>query len=173
MQHRNVVSQYIGYVLLLSAVVSTCFAEIPVVALDGNPETSGVSAPPSSVIAGETFLLAVTTSNVINLHSYSVKCHFDSNVVSFNGAVAKLSPFTPAFLESHQGNIAAFLSVPGDGMVEIAATQSGDTISKCAQGEGILGFLSFTAKIKGDPNVHITSATMVDPFGKCTSAEIH
>jgi hypothetical protein len=173
MRHRNNLLRKIMYVILLSVSIGTSFAQTPVISLDGNPETVGISPPPGAVITGETIVLAVTIRNVHDLHSYSVKFLFDPQIVAFNGAVAKLSPLTPAFLESRQGRLAAFLSVPGDGVAEIAATQAGSDTSKCAEGDGIIGYLSFTAKTNGNPHIKIEAARLVDPHGKNIAAEIN
>lgn len=161
------------YAILLSAIIGSTFAQAPVVSIDGNPETEGISPPSGSVITGETILLAVTVRNVFNLHSYYVKVTFDPHVVIFNGAVAKLSASTPAFLETRQGHLAAFLSIPGSGVAEIAATQAGCDTSKCAAGDGILGYLSFTAKTEGNPQIKISEAQLVAPDTKSIAADIN
>lgn len=161
------------YTILLAAVTTHgAYAQSPTVTLDGNPETEGISPVTSSVIPGEKVLIAVSVAQVQNMHSYSVKCTFDANVVAFEGAAAKLSPLTPAFLESQNGKIAAFLPVPGNGFVEIAATQTGKDPASSVSGSGILGFLSFTAKKGGNPRIVITEARLVDPEGIVTEAEI-
>jgi hypothetical protein len=173
MHHWNVLIRGILFVILFLSIFEKPFAQTPVVSLDGNPETEGISPVPGALITGETILVAVTVSNIHTLHSYSVKCVFDAQVVNFNGAVSKLSISTPAFLESHHGHIAAFLSIPGNGTAEIAATQAGKDRSTCADGDGILGYLSFTAKTKGNPHIKIAEAHLVDPDGKYISTEIN
>lgn len=173
MRHRNVLIQSVLFVILLLVTIGTPFAQTPVVSLDGSPETEVISPAPGAVIAGENILVAVTVRNAHTLHSYSVKCLFDAQIVVFNGAVARLSIGTPAFLETRHGHLAAFLSIPGDGVAEIAATQAGKDTSTCAEGDGILGYLSFTAKTKGNPHIKIAEARLVDPDGKSTSAEIN
>ena len=156
--------------LLIAAVTNGADLQIPSVTLDGNPETEGISPVTTSVIPGEKLLVAITGSQVLNMHSYSVKCAFDTEVVAFEGAVAKLSPFTPAFLESNNGKIAAFLSIPGNGFVEIAATQTGKDPASSVSGSGILGYLSFSSKKSGNPRIIITEARIVDPEGTVSPA---
>lgn len=147
-------------------------AQPPAVLLDGNPETAGVSPPPASVIAGEKMIIAVTVENARNVHSYSVKLTFDPSIVTYEGAAARLSPLTPAFLESNNGAIAAFLPVAGDGVVEIAATQSGNSVSRCATGSGTLGYLYFTARGNGNPQIIAAEARLVDGKGSSTFTDI-
>lgn len=161
------------FMLMFSVIIGSSFARSPVIFLDGNPQTEEISPPPASVIPGETIIIAVTVQDVENLHSYSVKCLFDSQVVKFIGGAARLSPMTPAFLENRKGNIAAFIAVPGEGVVEIAATQAGSDQSKCAAGNGVLGYLSFTAKTKGNPGIKISEVSLVGPDAKRITAEIN
>ncbi len=159
--------------LMFSVIIGSSFAQNPVISLDGNPQTEGISPPAASVIPGETIIVAVAVQNVQNLHSYSVKCKFDSQVVQFIGGAARLSPMAPAFLENRKGNLAAFLSIPGEGIVEIAATQAGSDKSKCAAGNGVLGYLTFTAKTKGDPGINISEASLVGPDAEKLTSEIN
>jgi hypothetical protein len=159
-------------IIIPSEIFSQSGVQTPTVSIDGNPETEGISPPPQSVITGETFIIAVTARNVENLHSYSFKCQFDSRIVNFNNAVSKLSPLSTAFLETRNGSIAAFLALPSGGNAEIAATLSGNDSTKCVSGDGILGFLSFTAKVNGNPDITITDAQLVTPDGKRFRAEI-
>ena len=147
-------------------------AQPAMVMLDGNPETPGISPVPRSVIAGEKLLVGISVERAVNVHSYSVKISYDPAIVTFEGAAAKLSPLTPAFLETGGGKIAAFLAVPGKESVEIAATLTGKNSSVCASGNGILGYLSFSAKTGGDPRIVVTEARLVDPDAKNTFAEI-
>jgi hypothetical protein len=147
-------------------------AQTPEVTIDGNPETPGVSPAPTAVIAGEKLMVAVTIENARNVHSYSVKIAFDPHVVTFSGATVRLSPLTPVFLESGKGTIAAFLPIPGDGQIEIAAAQSGKNPSQCANGSGTLGYLSFTACGNGNPGISVLEARLVDSEGTITPTDV-
>ena len=172
---RNLLlSRYHVSLLLIvtGAVIFSTQAEQPRVALDGNPGRPEIAPIPVSVIPGEKLLVAVTAGNIAYMHSYSVKCTFNPEVVAFEGAAAKLSPRTPAFLESKGGKIAAFFAVPGNGTVDIAATQTGRTPATCVGGTGILGYLSFTAISKGNPGLSIVETRIVDPDGTSTFAVI-
>lgn len=147
-------------------------AETPRVLLDGNPAGQGIAPVTTTVIPGEKILVAVCAENVELMHSYSVKCSFNSDIVVFEGGAATLSPLTPAFLESAKGKIAAFLAIPGNGTVEIAATQTGKNPAAAVTGSGILGYLSFTAKAGGDPGIALIDARLVDPEGTTTIATV-
>ncbi len=147
-------------------------AQPPQVTLDGNVAIEGISPVPVSVIPGEKLLIGIVADHVADLHSYSVRISFDPAIVLFDGAVAKLSPLQPAFLESQKGKLAAFLSVPGNGCVEIAATQAGKDPAASGYGTGILGYVSFIARDKGDPRITATEARLVNPEGNSTYAEI-
>jgi hypothetical protein len=160
------------FVVLFSANFNLAQSQVPSISIDGNPETEGISPAPKSIISGETFNIAVVVKNAQNLHSYSFKCQFDTQLVQFNGAVARLSPNTTAFLESNNGLIAAFLSIPGEGSIEIAATQSGNDSRKCVSGDGVLGYLSFTSKGNGDPGIALVEAHLVSPDGMPVKVKI-
>jgi hypothetical protein len=103
-------SGYLNIIYLLLLTLASSYAGLPVVTLDCNPEKNGNCPPPANVIAGESIFLAVTVLDVQNLHSYSVKCEFNPHVITFAGAVARLSPLASTFLESRHGHMAAFLS---------------------------------------------------------------
>jgi hypothetical protein len=164
---------------LARAILVLCFAwaatlaQQPAVLLDGNPETSGISPAPRSVIAGELLTIAIAVENARSVHSYSVKIAFDPRIVRFEGAVARLAPLAPVFLESNGGRMAAFLPVAGDSMVEIAATQSGNDPLLAASGSGIIGYLHFTGRCHGNPAIRATEALLVDGGGTIESALIH
>jgi hypothetical protein len=147
-------------------------AKNAVIFIDGNPETEGISPALDRVMAGEVFTIAVVVENARNLHTYSFKCQFDTQVVSFNRAVAKLTPSSTAFLEQNNGSIAAFLSLPDKNSIEIAATMSGKDSTQCVSGNGVLGFLCFTAKRAGNPALFISDARLVTPDGVTIPAEI-
>jgi hypothetical protein len=141
--------------------------------IDGNPETEGISPPIQRVIEGEVFTIGVVIENAYNLHTYSFKCEFDTQVVHFNGAVAKLTPVSKAFLEQKNGSIAAFLSLPITNSIEIAATMSGNDPAQSVSGDGVLGFLTFTAKKNGNPALAISEVRLVTPDGDTVSAKIN
>jgi hypothetical protein len=149
-------------------------AQTATVALDGDCAISGVSPVTTSVIEGEKIVVCIVANSVENMHSYSVKISFDPNIVSFENASAKLSPLTPAFIESKGGKCAAFIAIPNDteNGVEIAATQAGKNSSTTVSGNGVLGYCIFTAKMKGDPKINIIEARLVDPEGISTFAVI-
>lgn len=147
-------------------------SKIATVTIDGNPETEGISPPLRRVIQGEIFTIAVCVENVQNLHTYSFKCQFDTQVVQFNRAVAKLTPSSPAFIEKNNGSIAAFLSLPDTNSIEIAATMSGKDTTQCVSGNGVLGFLSFTAKKAGNPSLAIIDVRLVTHDGVTIPAEV-
>jgi hypothetical protein len=172
MWHRYLPDLLPLFIWVLCCLTTGVNGQTPSVALDGNPETPGISPVSSWVIPGERLMIAVTARQIQAMHSYSVKCSFDIKVVRFDGAVAKLSPLTPAFLETGDGKMAAFLSIPGKHSVEIAATQSGNDPQTAVSGDGILGFLSFTAKAEGNPHIIITEARIIDPQGKDIHASI-
>ena len=166
-------SGFLVPLMLISVFACQLFAEPPVVALDGNPATPEIAPVPGSLIPGEKILVAVSARNIEHMHSYSVTCLFNPEVVTFTGASASLSPLTPAFLESANGKIAAFLAVPGKGSVEIAATQTGKDSTAAVSGNGILGYLSFKAVAAGNPGITISEARIVDPEANSTGAVIN
>jgi hypothetical protein len=161
------------FVLFSLNVFSRNSSKNAVVFIDGNPETEGISPPLQRVIEGEVFTIAVVAENVRDLHTYSFKCQFDTQVVSFNRAVAKLTPTCTAFLEQRNGSIAAFLSLPDTNSIEIAATMSGKDTTQSVSGNGALGFLSFTAKKTGNPALFISDIRLVTPDGTSIPAEVN
>lgn len=160
------------FVLFSLNVFSRNSAKNAVILIDGNPETDGISPPLERVIEGEVFTIAVVAENVRDLHTYSFKCQFDTQIVHFNRAVAKLTPSSTAFLEQNKGSIAAFLSLPDTNSIEIAATMSGKDSTQTVSGNGILGFLCFTAKKSGDPALLINDVRLVTDDGVTIPAEI-
>lgn len=174
MRSIGLFNRFVYGIMPICFVVIGTRAQSAQVALDGNPETPGISPVSRSVIAGEKLLIGVVADHVEALHSYSVKIAFAPEVMTFDGGSVRLSPLTPVFIESRQGKLAAFLSIPDNdsGVVEIAAAQSGKDPSACVSGSGILGYLSFSAKAAGDPRIVVTEARLVDPDGKSIFAEI-
>ncbi|HEX2957216.1 MAG TPA: hypothetical protein VHO70_10305 [Chitinispirillaceae bacterium] len=163
---------FIVFVLLPLSVFSRNNSKNATIFIDGNPETEGISPAASHVIEGEVVIIAVVAENMTNLHTYSFKCQFDTQIVHFNGAVAKMSPSSTAFLEKNNGSIAAFLSFPDTNCVEIAATLSGKDPTECVSGDGVIGFLSFVAKRNGNPKLMLNSARFVTPEGTTIPTEI-
>lgn len=160
-------------ILLLSFDVSSRNSSRPAtVIIDGNPETEGISPPLNRVIQGEIFTIAVIVENVQNLHTYSFKCQFDSQVVQVSSVTAKLSPSSKAFIEKNNGSLAAFLSLPGINSIEVAVTMSGKDTTQSVSGNGVLGFLAFTAKKAGNPSLAISDIRLVTPDGVIIPAEI-
>jgi hypothetical protein len=173
MKNQPVVSAML-YLVIFTVVLfaGNSAAEPPRVLLDGNPASREIAPVATSVIQGEIIMVSIRAENVEQMHSYSVKCSFNADIVSFEGASATLSPLSPPFLESANGKTAAFIAVPGNGTVEIAATQTGKNSETAVSGSGILGYLSFKAVAGGNPGITITEARIVDPEGTATSASV-
>lgn len=163
---------FIVIVLFSLSAFSRNSSKNAIITIDGNPETEGISPPLQRVIAGEVFTVAVVVENVKDLHSYSFKCRFDTQVVTFNRAAAKLTPSGKALLEQKNGTIAAFLPLPDSNSIEIAATMSGKDTTQSVSGKGVLAFLSFTAKQAGNPALSITEIRLVTPDGVTIPAEV-
>ena len=170
--HDSVLSLFYTAVFTIVLLTGNSRAETPRVLLDGNPATQGIAPVTTSVIPGEAVLVAVYAENSERMHSYSVKCSFNPEIVTFESGAATLSPLTPAFLESAGGKTAAFLAIPGKGTVEIAATQTGNNPAAAVTGSGILGYLSFKAVTGGNPGIALNEARLVDPEGKATFATV-
>ena len=67
------------------------------------------------------------------------------------------------FLESADGKIAAFLTVPGDGIVEIAATLTGK--DNPVSGKGAAAYFNFQVIKKGFPQFRVKEIKLVTPDG--------
>jgi hypothetical protein len=153
------------FCLFIAGLSGIILGSEPVLCIDGNIKTADVCEPVPCLDTGESVFIGIKICNVLKIHSYSVQIQYDKNKLRFCESTKSISWKTPPFIESNRGHLAAFLTIPEENGIEIAATLAGADSNTTASGDGYLCILKFIVVSSGDPGLKITGAHILDVYG--------